>query len=220
MTLKKLAIVAYADPGFSQEVGTYSVQINPESYRQTHTTQYTENDSTDTAGVTTKFYVQDPQKLNFDFYLDATGVMQPAITSVATEIKNFKTIAYSYNGTIHSPNYLAVVWGSGVEFYCRLTSLDIDYTLFQSDGTPVRAKLSAGFEEYLSPQEIAQRANKSSPDMTHARIVVSGDTLPSMCNQIYGDSKYYLGVAAYNHLNNFRRLKPGSTLYFPPLRKS
>ncbi|SDA57805.1 MULTISPECIES: hypothetical protein [unclassified Janthinobacterium] len=217
MTLKKLTIIAYADPGFSDQLGEYALQINPESYRQTHSTQYTDNDSTDTAGVTTKFYVSDPQKVSFDFYLDATGVMETAIASVAAEISKLKGIAYDYNGQIHAPNYLELVWGNGVTFNCRLTSLDIDYTLFQTDGTPVRAKLSAGFEEYLSPQEIAQRANKSSPDMTHARVVHSGDTLPAMCNDIYGSSRYYLGVAQYNRLSNFRQLVPGSTLYFPPL---
>jgi len=219
MTLKKLSIVAYSDSGFSDKVGAYSVQINPESYRQTHSTQYTDNDSTDTAGVSTKFYVQDPQKVSFDFYLDATGVMEQAIASVSSEIDNFKKLAYSYNGEIHEPNYLEIVWGNGVTFNCRLTSLDIDYLLFQSDGTPLRAKLSVGFEEYLSPLEIVQRSNKSSPDMTHARTVVAGDALPAMCYAIYGDSKYYLGVAAFNQLNNFRNLKPGTVIYFPPLAK-
>lgn len=220
MTLKKLTIVAYSDPGFSQKVGDFPLQINPESYRQTYSTQYTDNDSTDTAGVTTKFYVQDPQKVSFDFYLDATGVVQPAIDSVGEAIASFKAIAYSYNGTIHAPNYLELVWGNGMAFNCRLTSLDIDYTLFRSDGAPVRAKLSAAFEEYLSPQEIAQRANKSSPDLTHARVVHAGDTLPAMCHRIYGDSKHYLGVAEYNGLSHFRQLQPGATLYFPPLAKS
>ena len=219
MTLKKLAIVAYADSGFTQNVGTYTLQLNPETYRQTHTTQYTKNDSTDAAGVTTKFYTLDPQKLSFEFYLDATGVAQPAIASVADEIASFKTVAYSYNGTIHSPNYLEIVWGSGAQFYCRLTSLDIDYLLFRSDGTPLRAKLNVAFEQYLSPNQIEQSANKSSPDLTHARVVVAGDTLPAMCDKIYGDSKYYLGVAARNGLSHFRKLTPGHTLYFPPLEK-
>ncbi len=220
MTLKKLAIVAYSDPGFTQSVGSYSVQVNPETYRQTHATQFTKNDSTDAAGVTTKFYVQDPQNLSFEFYLDATGALQPAIASVADEINKFKTVAYAYNGAIHGPNYLQIVWGSGAQFNCRLTSLDIDYMLFRSDGTPIRAKLSVGFEQYLSPQQIEQAANKSSPDLTHQRSVVAGDTLPSMCERIYGDSKYYIGVAAYNGLHNFRSLRPGTTLIFPPLEQS
>lgn len=219
MTLKKLTIVAYADPGFARSAGSYTLQINPETYRQTHATQYTKNDATDAAGVTTKFYNIDPQTLSFDFYLDATGAAEPAIASVAGEIANFKKVAYTYNGEIHSPNYLEVVWGNGTQFYCRLTGLDIDYLLFRSDGTPLRAKLSVRFQQYLSPTQIEQSANKSSPDLTHARVVVAGDTLPAMCARIYGDSKYYLGVAAYNGLSQFRKLTPGSTLVFPPLEK-
>ena len=217
MTLKKLAITAYADPNFTQQVGaTYPVQINPESYTHNHTTAYTKNDSTDTAGVTTKFYVQDPQKISFDFYLDSTGVVS-GITSVSDAISSFKTVAYSYNGNIHSPNYLLLQWGGGFEFQCRLVSLDIDYTLFKADGTPLRAKLSVSFEEYLSPQAIAQKANKNSPDMTHARTVVAGDTLPAMCYSIYGDSIYYIDVANHNSLSDFRNLAAGSLIYFPPL---
>lgn len=217
MKLEKLEIQAYADLAFTQDLGSFALQINPESYKLSHATQYTKNDSTDTAGVTTKFYVQSPQTLAFDFYLDGTGAVQPAAPGVAAQIAQFKQIAYNYNGKIHSPNYLKIVWGGGIEFECRLTSLDIDHTLFKPDGTPLRAKLSVGFEQYLSPTEIARRANKSSPDLTHARVVRAGDTLPNLCYQIYGDSKYYWGVAEYNRLDQFRRLTPGATLYFPPL---
>lgn len=219
MTLKKLAIIAYTDPGFTQDAGTYTLQLNPESYRQTHATRYTANDATDAAGVTTKFFNIEPQQLSFEFHLDATGAAQPAIASVGDEIANFKKVAYTYNGTIHSPNYLEVVWGSGAQFYCRLTALDIDYLLFRSDGTPLRAKLNVTFQQYLSPTQIEQSANKGSPDLTHARVVVAGDTLPALCARIYGDARYYLGVAAYNGLSHFRKLVPGSTLYFPPLEK-
>jgi nucleoid-associated protein YgaU len=53
--------------------------------------------------------------------------------------------------------------------------------------------------------------------MTHERIVVAGDTLPAMAQAIYGNSMYYLQVAAYNHLENFRNLVPGTKISFPPL---
>jgi nucleoid-associated protein YgaU len=53
--------------------------------------------------------------------------------------------------------------------------------------------------------------------MTHEYIVIAGDTLPALTNNIYGDSKYYLKVATYNKLDNFRQLVPGTKLLFPPL---
>jgi nucleoid-associated protein YgaU len=214
-SLVKLIVNAFSDSAYSQPAGSYTLQINPESYKHQHTTRYTKNDSTDTAGVTTKFYVQAPQKISFDFYLDATGVV-PGVTSVPDEIAKFKAVAYSYNGNIHSPFYLTITWGTSNKFNCRLTSLTIDYTLFAPDGTPLRAKLSVGFDQYLSPQEINQASGKSSPDLTHSRTVVAGDTLPVMCYNIYGDCKYYVWVARYNKLNHFRALQPGTIIYFPP----
>lgn len=219
MSLEKMAITAFSDPKFSQKIDTFTVQINPESYKHSHNTEYTANDSTDTAGVTKKFYVQSPQEVSFSFYLDGTGIVA-GVTNVATAIKNFKTLIYSYNGNIHSPNYVQLSWGAGFTFNCRLESLDIDYLLFKPDGTPLRAKLDVNFVEYLSPDEIVKRSQKNSPDMTHLRIVQAGDTLPQMCYTIYGDSKYYWAVAEFNGLDHFRQLQPGSSLLFPPLENA
>ncbi|MGR9053652.1 MAG: LysM peptidoglycan-binding domain-containing protein, partial [Gammaproteobacteria bacterium] len=63
------------------------------------------------------------------------------------------------------------------------------------------------------------RESLSSPDLTHARMVLAGDTLPLMTERIYGTSKYYLRIAQINGLDDFRNLKPGSMLVFPPLEK-
>jgi nucleoid-associated protein YgaU len=52
------------------------------------------------------------------------------------------------------------------------------------------------------------------------RKIKFGDTLPLMCYRIYGDPKYYLQVAEANGLDNFRRLKPGTDIFFPPLEKT
>jgi nucleoid-associated protein YgaU len=61
--------------------------------------------------------------------------------------------------------------------------------------------------------------NNSSPDLTHYRVIKKGDTLPLMCYRIYGDSKYYIQVAKANKLSNFRHLKEGEEIFFPPIAK-
>jgi len=63
------------------------------------------------------------------------------------------------------------------------------------------------------------KENSQSPDLTHIRIVKEGDTLPLLCHQVYGDPKYYIAVAAVNGLNDFRNLKKGERIMFPPLEK-
>jgi nucleoid-associated protein YgaU len=62
-------------------------------------------------------------------------------------------------------------------------------------------------------------AQDQSPDLTHVRRVKAGDTLPGLCDQIYGDPRLYLKVAAANGLDDFRRLVPGTKVFFPPLEK-
>jgi hypothetical protein len=219
--LKKLKIEAFKDAKFSdpaQAPNSYSLQINPETYKHNHSNNFQTEAATDTAGASTKFMIMDPQTLSFEFYLDATGVL-PGVSRLADEITKFKTVVYNYNGEIHSPNYLLLTW-AGFVFKCRLTSLNIEYTLFKPSGTPLRAKLDVAFQEYLSPDEIAKRSKKSSPDLTHLRIVKAGDTLPVMCFRIYGDSNYYPDVARHNGLRDFRNLPVGARLLFPPLGKA
>ena len=62
--------------------------------------------------------------------------------------------------------------------------------------------------------------NNSSPDLSHFRTVKDGDTLPLMCEKIYGHQKHYIEVARYNKMVNFRRIKAGQQIEFPPLDKS
>ena len=50
--------------------------------------------------------------------------------------------------------------------------------------------------------------------------VKKGDTLPLMCFKIYGDSKYYVQVAAVNRLSDFRNLQVGNEIFFPPFDKT
>ncbi|HET9184006.1 MAG TPA: LysM peptidoglycan-binding domain-containing protein [Candidatus Angelobacter sp.] len=213
--LEKLTIVGYSDEKLTSKVGQFKVQINPETYKQQYSTQMTCSPTVNTAAVTNKFVVQNPQDLSLEFYLDATGVV-PGMTDVAGEIERFQSVVYSYNGNIHSQNYLRILWGKLI-FDCRLESMDIEYLLFTPAGVPLRAKLNTTFSQYSSPEKAELAARKNSPDLTHRRTVVAGDTLPLLCFHIYKNSKYYVEIARINGLNHFRNLEPGRQIFFPPL---
>ncbi|NES40235.1 hypothetical protein [Moorena sp. SIO2C4] len=60
---------------------------------------------------------------------------------------------------------------------------------------------------------------KSSPDLTHTRTIKAGDKLPVMAQEVYGDSAYYIQLARANNVNNFRKLKTGTTIKLPPIEK-
>jgi nucleoid-associated protein YgaU len=69
----------------------------------------------------------------------------------------------------------------------------------------------------MSKSEEQLVSNRSSPDLSHIVLVREGDTLPLLCASIYGDPSYYPDVARFNGLLEFRDLKPGAKLHFPPL---
>jgi nucleoid-associated protein YgaU len=111
-----------------------------------------------------------------------------------------------------------IKWGA-LLFKGSLVDLSIEYRLFASDGTPLRANAKLKVKGTIDDDLRVAKENNQSPDLTHYRKVKAGDTLPLMCYRIYGDSNYYLEVARVNKIMQFRKLKPGQEIFFPPLQK-
>ncbi len=226
MSKELMEITAYSDNEYASETGdSCTVQINPASYTHEHVIEYNKFQPVGSPGTSVWYKGTPPEKVSFDIYFDATGAISSSsvssllstTTSVSDQIDTFKSTCFTYNGSIHEPNYLILSWGTLV-FKCKLTSLNISYTLFQSDGTPLRAKLSVIFEGAISADDISAEADNQSPDLTHYVEVKEGDTLPLICYKIYGDSRYYTEVAHHNNILNFRDISPGTKLYLPPLK--
>jgi len=223
-TLEKMTITAFKKNDFKGEIGTYQVMINPEKYKRTYQICYNETQPQGAASGSPEFNRAKSDEITMELVFDGTGVVPPPLpgsepftgNGIAEQLDEFLGLVFDYNGSIHSPNFLQLVWGELI-FDCRLTVLDLTYTLFKPDGTPLRARANATFREYTNKIELEKEENDQSPDMTHVRTVVAGDTLPLMCYDIYGSSVYYPQVAAANNLTDFRQLKIGSQLVFPPL---
>ncbi|MFD2036110.1 LysM peptidoglycan-binding domain-containing protein [Belliella marina] len=221
--LKKMFIKAFSDEEFKNEVegGTYTALLNPEGYTFNYTTVQNEDQASGTSGAAPKFNKILPQELEFEFLFDRTGAIKdsPAKNEgIIDDIELFKKVAFDYQGDTHRPNYLKIAWGS-LLFKGVLTSLDINFKLFKADGTPLRAVASLKVTGFVEDNLRVALENNQSPDLTHYREVKLGDTLPLMSNRIYGDSKYYLEVAKANSIFDFRNLKVGTQIYFPPLEK-
>ena len=139
---------------------------------------------------------------------------------VKDQLKSFLECVYDYDGKIHSPRYLKIHYGSELKMDCVLTSVDINYTLFNADGSPLRAKINANFLQYVAPKTRAKKERNSSPDLTHQRIVKAGDRLDLLTFEIYDSPNYLLQVALKNGLTTVRNIKPGLELLFYPFSKS
>ncbi len=213
--LKKMKIEAFDSLEYTNQVGSFSLMFNPSTYQQKYEIEYEDAQGQGTSGSAQTFARIKPQEDSFEFVFDGTGVSSEK-ADVSDLIEEFLDLTARNNGDIHRPNYLQISWGNLIS-RCVLKSANVTYNLFKADGFPLRAKVNATFSENIDDTRRVAEEGNSSPDLTHYRTVVKGDSLPLLAFRIYGDPAYYLEVARVNGLDDFRVLVPGTKLRFPPL---
>jgi|SRR5215217_2379132 len=220
--LEKIKILAYNNPDYadSHKVGdTFTALINPESYVLDYKVEFTEGQGHGTSAATQRFNVKKPEEMSFEFLFDSSGIIDgKPKENIFEDVENFKKMLLEYDSDSHEPQHFKLVWGNFI-FKGRCNALTVTYKLFNPDGSPIRAVCKTGFKGSVEETLRVAAENPQSPDLTHYRVTKEGDTLPLMCFHIYGDSKYYIEVARVNKLINFRELKQGTPLFFPPVIK-
>ena len=244
----KLKITPYNDTKFESpkpESEVFEVAANPSTFQLGFQVEKTKQQAIGTSGSTEGYYMTKSPDLDLEFIFDGTGLLNQnksgnklvnTVSDIADKIKNgsskdsgpetvvqqinrFKKTVLNYQGKTHKPYHVEILWGA-LLFQGTLSNLTIDFKLFSPSGFPLRAVAKAKFTGSIDHELRAAKENKSSPDLTHVRTVKAGDTLPLMTEKIYGDSKYYLEVAKANNIINFRQLKPGMEIVFPPIEKT
>jgi hypothetical protein len=109
-----------------------------------------------------------------------------------------------------------ISWGS-LRFRGVLDHCSGKFTMFLSDGTPVRATLTVVFKEYIDVADLVRITPTESADHRKAREVRAGDRLSSIAAEEYGDPKKWRPIADANGLDDPRQLKPGQVLVIPAL---
>lgn len=222
--LEKLKIHAYRQrarqPGHLER--TFEAMFNPASLSRQYQISYGSRQGAGTSATEARFTMSRPQDLEIELLFDGTGVETIGLLSffqpsVQDRVKDFLDTAYELNGSTHEPHYLTVQWGDGLSFDCRLKTATVTYTSFDRGGNPLRAKLAVHLMADTAADLRAATDNLMSPDVTHTRTVVAGDTLPLLAEEVYGSPHHHRYVAEANDLDDPRLLTPGQTLVFPPL---
>lgn len=237
--ITRLYIEAYTSSKFDKKIGegVFYVQANPETYAISYAVDYKGRQGRGTSSFDPKWDKTPPRKLTFEFLFDSTGAI-PAFDQVRmadqnayeiitkdipgetieSKIEHLEYVVFKIDGKNHKPNHLLIVWGSLV-FGCCLESMNVNYKLFDNQGAPIRATVNATFVEVNRDAKRIYEDRFQSPDITHAFTVKEGDTLPLMAENVYGDTAYYIAVAQANKLIQFRNLKAGKQIVFPPINK-
>jgi len=213
--LVKMLIIAYKDDKCTDEVSRFKVMFNPAGYSQKYEVTYADNQAQGNTASAQAYNRTKPLDYTFEFVIDGTGTAAAEV-KVKAEIDKFLDNCVHANGEIHRPHYLKLLWGS-LEARVVMKSADITYNLFDNNGYPLRAKISAQFTENMPDEKRVKKDRQASPDRTHYRQVDGSGKLPIMAFKEYSDQRFYLSVARANKLNNFRRLSVNTTVTMPPI---
>ena len=132
-------------------------------------------------------------KLIFDTYDDKTDVRKQT-----NEIG--KLVMPTVEGQKKKkPPICLFVWGN-FTYKGVIYKLSQKFTLFLSDGTPVRAELNVTFKAVVTPQEYAK--NMGMEACRKAWTVKSGDRLDLIANETLKDPALWRKIAKENNIDN------------------
>ena len=123
------------------------------------------------------------------------------------------------------PPMLTFVWGRTLSFRAVARQLAVQYTLFDIDGSPLRASARLTLvqaERALdgtggrTDQPPGQNPTTSGTAGIRAHVVQTSDSLPSIADSCYGTPTRWRAIAAANRIVDPLRLQPGSVLIVPP----
>lgn len=228
--LEKLVIEVYKERDFSgSPTTTFNVLYNPNSYFLEYKNELDNETPMNATDSVREFKTSGGKELKLDLLWDATCTSYSGNSSFQADIEKDKTVqkvidkfidtCFNVKDDTHQPYFLKIHWGE-FTFQGVLTSVKVTYSLFDNSGKPLRAHTDCTFSSYTSLVEQSNEQQNNSPDLTHHRVVEGDTPLPLMTFNIYKNDRYYLEVARANRINNFRSLKQGQSISFPPIKKN
>lgn len=211
----KLVVVGSNTPDGAAEV---ECMFNPTEYRLSQTLNVTRNRTPSTAGGTPEFGGTNAMTLTtqlfFDDFASRKGDVTPKITTLLGWTKPTKS---SHDAGKPCPPLVAFRWGGNPQlndFSGFLKQVQVTYTIFRKDGTPVQAKVDITIEGQAE-QFGLQNPTSHAANSRRTHDVIEGETLQSVAYRELGKPAYWRAIAELNGIDDPFRLPAGTTLLIP-----
>lgn len=161
-----------------------------------------------------------PARLSMQLFFDTTRTGQDVRTHTDKLVK-FTFINPNVRSKAPRPSFCIFQWGSptgiGPDTYFQgyIPQVDIKFTLFLPNGTPVRADVSLTF--IAIPDKLPFQNPTSRSEERNVWVVLEGHTLDWIAYQEYGHPGYWRFIAETNNLDDPLDLHTGQMLKLKPL---
>jgi hypothetical protein len=205
---------------------TLMCMFNPDTYTFTKTNTWKAIDTKADLPVV-EFQGGQVGKLTLDLWFDSNEKHASSTLNAGDDIRNvtsklWKMMAVSDSRKNEktqrgSPPLVRFEWGSLWSFKAVIESITETFTLFRSDGTPVRSQVKITMQQVDDGSFPAQNPTSGGTPGQHLRTVVEGETLAGIAYDAYGDATVWRHIAETNGITDPRRLRPGQVLLITPL---
>lgn len=220
MALEKLKIIPLTLQGSPKLGDAVLAMYNPAELTVETKVQYQRSNMPGMQVPLTQFVSGQAQTISFSLFFD-TYEEKIDVRLLTSRVANLVKI----HGDIHAPPICLFMWGGTSlphpfqPFKGVIDSCSQKFTMFLSDGRPVRATLTLSVSEYQTLQEQVELIRFESSDRTKRRILKEGDTLQSLAYQEYGNPEFWRNIAEANNIVNPRLVPVGKEIVVPSLEK-
>jgi len=209
MALEKAIIQRYDPENKSTYGDEIRVLFNPTEYRLNRSNQFAEVAIPGLGGSPLQFARGNARILSMQLFFD-TYELGEDVRDYTSEVVDLLEI----ESELHAPPICLFSWGD-LNFVGVLERADQRFTLFLSDGRPVRATVDVSFKEFFTGEEQAGRLQ--SANYAKRYVVRRGDTLSAIAGRTYGDPGLWRPIAEENRIDNPLALAPGQVLVIPAI---
>jgi LysM repeat protein len=200
---------------------SFKVMFNPTEYTFEDASKWQEHGTAGGYNPELQYAGGDRRRLSMELFYD-TYEDQTDVRLYTGKLAELLLVTINKDNDGRRPPKLQLSWGgeagnTGFPFVCVMESLKQQFTLFNEDGTPLRAKCTVSFKEFILPKEESQREPKrrSYPEKTYT--VREGDTLAGIAAALWKDPSKWRVLAKANGIRNPRVLTVGQSLLVPAI---
>lgn len=208
--LAKAKIVIVEGRHANEEV---AVLFNPAEYSVEISNNYQKSAPPGLSNPIIQFVNGEAQGLTMDLYFDT--FTDGGCSDVSQLTGRFASLL-NIDADLHAPPRVEFKWGV-LSFRAVIEKLSQRFTMFLSDGTPVRATLNVSFRQYKTLAEQLDDPRRNSADKTKRRELTAADSLWLLAHREYGNVRYWRLIARANGVEDPRALVPGAVVLVPPL---
>jgi nucleoid-associated protein YgaU len=167
-----------------------------------------------------RFQTGQPATLSLTLTFDTTDKGSD-VTYYTTKLLNFMKVDLDLPGGERGrnsgrPPWVEFHWGKLQSFRAVIEKLQIRYTYFASDGTPLRAKVDVSLKQWNDEAELPlQNPTSSTPAVHTVHTLLPGETLDRVAAAHYQDPSRWRLIAEANGIIDPLELSAGTVLMLP-----